>query len=234
MADVTWQNTDESLVLEKPRRNRLMFAMGGVVLIAAVVFLVVNAMSGSTQLYKTVGEFYAEQGRLAGRDLRVSGWVIGDSIVYTQIDAHNSRLEFDIVDDLNNPTQKLHVVALNEPKPDLLQNEAQALVELLSGAADARAKKRTSRFEQDQVEHLCGILSVAARVGHYVEICAVGDKLECHLVSRRQAKLGRVQQAIAHQFHNPGNRAANLDGIDPHGIDQVVELFGSALVEDPA
>ena len=53
MADVTWQNTDESLVLEKPRRNRLMFAMGGVVLIAAVVFLVVNAMSGSTQLYKT-------------------------------------------------------------------------------------------------------------------------------------------------------------------------------------
>jgi cytochrome c-type biogenesis protein CcmE len=133
MADVTWQNTDESLVLEKPRRNRLMFAVGGVVLIAAVVFLVVNAMSGSTQLYKTVDEFYAEQGRLVGRDLRVAGWVIGDSIVYTQIDAHNSRLEFDVVDDLNNPAQKLHIVALNEPKPDLLQNEAQALVE---GRAD--------------------------------------------------------------------------------------------------
>lgn len=134
MADVTWQNSDDTLVLEKPRRNRLMFAVGGVVLIAAVVFLVVNAMSGSTQLYKTVGEFYAEQDRLVGRDLRVAGWVIGDSIVYTQIDAHNSRLEFDVVDDLNNPTQKLHIVALNEPKPDLLQNEAQALVE---GRADA-------------------------------------------------------------------------------------------------
>ena len=134
MADVTWQNSDDTLVLEKPRRNRLMFAVGGVVLIAAVVFLVVNAMSGSTQLYKTVGEFYAEQSRLTGRDLRVAGWVIGDSIVYTQIDAHNSRLEFDVVDDLNNPTQKLHIVALNEPKPDLLQNEAQALVE---GRADA-------------------------------------------------------------------------------------------------
>ena len=72
MADVTWQNSDESLVLEKPRRNRLMFAMGGVVLIAAVVFLVVNAMSGSTQLYKTVGEFYAEQGRLVGRETRAA------------------------------------------------------------------------------------------------------------------------------------------------------------------
>lgn len=134
MADVTWQNTDETLVLEKPRRNRLMFIIGGVLLIAAVVYLVVNAMSGNTQLYKTVGEFYAEQSRLTGRDLRVAGWVIGDSIQYTQIDATNSRLEFDIVDDLNNPTQKLHVVALNEPKPDLLQNQAQALVE---GKADA-------------------------------------------------------------------------------------------------
>ena len=38
-------------------------------------------------------------------------------------------IEFDIVDDINNPGQKLHVVAMNEPKPDLLQHEAQALVE---------------------------------------------------------------------------------------------------------
>jgi len=130
MADVSWQNTDGSLALEKPRRNRLMFVVGGIVLISAVVFLVVNAMSGSTQLYKTVNEFYADQDRLIGRDLRVSGWVIGDTIQYTQIDAHNSRLEFDITDDLTNPDgQRLSVVVLNEPRPDLLQHEAQALVE---------------------------------------------------------------------------------------------------------
>ena len=134
MADVSWQNTDESLVLEKPRRNRLMFVAGGLVLIAAVVFLVINAMTGNTQLYKTVDEYYAEQGRLAGRDLRVSGWVVDGTVVYTQIDAHNSRLEFDIVDNIANPGQSLHVVALNEPKPDLLQGQAQALVE---GQGDA-------------------------------------------------------------------------------------------------
>lgn len=134
MADVSWQNTEGSLTLEKPRRNRLMFAVGGIILISAVVFLVINAMSGSTQLYKTVDEFYAEQDRLIGRDLRVSGWVIGDSIQYTQIDDHNSRLEFEITDDLNNPnSQRLTVVVLNEPQPDLLQHEAQALVE---GQAD--------------------------------------------------------------------------------------------------
>lgn len=133
MADVSWQNTDDSLVLEKPRRNKLMFVVGGILLMAAVVYLVVNAMSGNTQLYKTVGEFYAEQDRLVGRDLRVAGWVVDDSVVYTQIDDRNSRLEFDIVDDLNNPGQKLHIVALNEPKPDLLQGQAQALVEGQAG-----------------------------------------------------------------------------------------------------
>lgn len=134
MADVSWQNPDQTLSTEVPRRNRLMFAVAGALLIAAVAFLVVNAMRGNTQLYKTVGEFYAEQDRLVGRDLRVAGWVVGDSIVYTQIDAHNSRLEFDIVDDLRNPGRTLHIVAFNEPKPDLLQGDAQALVE---GQADA-------------------------------------------------------------------------------------------------
>jgi hypothetical protein len=33
------------------------------------------------------------------------------------------------VDDMSNPTQRLRVVAMNEPMPDLLQHEAQALVE---------------------------------------------------------------------------------------------------------
>lgn len=129
MAEASWTNKDKTAALEKPKNNRLKFIVGGVILIAALAFLVVNAMSGNTQLYKTVDEFYAEQSRLVGRDLRVAGWVEGDSIQYTQIDSMNSRLEFDVVDDLNNPGQALHIVVLNEPKPDLLQHQAQALVE---------------------------------------------------------------------------------------------------------
>ncbi|MCA9897688.1 MAG: cytochrome c maturation protein CcmE [Anaerolineales bacterium] len=128
MADATWTNTGgESLVSDKS--NRLKFVIGGVLLIAAIVYLVVNAMSSGTQLYKTVGEFYAEQNQLIGRDLRVAGFVMGDSIQFTQIDATTSRLEFDIVDDINNPDQRLHIVAMNEPMPDLLKHEAQAMVE---------------------------------------------------------------------------------------------------------
>lgn len=128
MADATWTNTQDTALLER-KSSRVKFIIGGALLIAAIIYLVVNAMSGNTQLYKTVEEFYAEQDQLVGRDLRIAGWVIGDSIQYTQIDATTSRLEFDIVDDLSNPGQRLHIVAMNEPKPDLLQNEAQALVE---------------------------------------------------------------------------------------------------------
>ena len=128
MAQATWTK-EETTTTEKPRGGRMKFIIGGLLAAAAVAFLLVNAFSGNTQLYVTVEEYYADQAKMAGRDLRVSGWVLGDSIQFTQIDATTSRLEFDIVDDINNPGQKLRIVAMNEPMPDLLQHEAQALVE---------------------------------------------------------------------------------------------------------
>jgi cytochrome c-type biogenesis protein CcmE len=128
MAQATWTK-EESTETEKPRSGRMKFIIGGLLAAAAVAFLLVNAFSGNTQLYVTVEEYYADQAKMAGRDLRVSGWVLGDSIQFTQIDAATSRLEFDIVDDISNPGQRLRIVAMNEPMPDLLQHEAQALVE---------------------------------------------------------------------------------------------------------
>ncbi len=128
MAQATWTK-DEQGAAEKPRNNRIKFIIGGLLMVAAIAFLVVNALSGNTQLYLTVDEYYAQQSKFAGRDLRVSGWVLGDTIQFIQIDDTTSRLEFDVVDDINNPGQRLRIVAMNEPMPDLLQHEAQALVE---------------------------------------------------------------------------------------------------------
>lgn len=133
MTDATWTNKDAENLLQNESSSRVKFVVGGILLFSAIVYLIVNAMSGNTQLFKTVDEFYADQSQLVGRDLRIAGWVIGDSIEFEQIDANNSRLEFDVVDNIENPGQILHIVALNEPKPDLLQNKAQALVE---GRAD--------------------------------------------------------------------------------------------------
>jgi cytochrome c-type biogenesis protein CcmE len=127
MAEATWTKKDEAL--EKPTKGRMKFVVGGALMAIAIIFLVFNAVRGSTQLYVTVDEYYQQQSKFVGRDLRVSGWVIGETIQYTQIDATTSRLEFEIVDDLSNPGQRLLIVAMNEPMPDLLQHEAQALVE---------------------------------------------------------------------------------------------------------
>jgi len=127
MAETTWTNTEG--VLSEPRPNRLKYIIGGILIIAALGFLISNAMTDTTQLYVTVQEYYAQPAKFAGKDLRIAGFVMGDSIKYTQIDATNSRLEFDVVDELANPNQTMRIVALNEPMPDLLQHEAQALVE---------------------------------------------------------------------------------------------------------
>lgn len=165
MADISWTNENEGTALERTSSNKLKFIVGGLIMLAAIAFLVVNAMSGNTQLYKTVSEFYADQPRLVGRDLRVAGWVLGDSIQYTQIDPSTSRLEFDIVDDYENPGQRLHVVAMNEPMPDLLQDKAQALVE---GQGDANGVftsnpgglmlKCPTRYEEmDPADHPDGV-----------------------------------------------------------------------------
>ncbi|PID86652.1 MAG: hypothetical protein CSB13_03215 [Chloroflexi bacterium] len=133
MADTSWTKSGSEALLDEPKSNKWKFIVGGVLLVVAIGYLVVNAMSGSTQLYKTVDEFYAEQTRLVGRDLRVSGYVLGDTVQFEQIDAANSRLTFDIVDNPAAPGQRLHIVVLNEPIPDLLQDHAQAMVE---GSAD--------------------------------------------------------------------------------------------------
>ena len=128
MAQATWTKEGKATG-EKSSGGRTKFIIGGVLMIVAIAFLVFNGLRGNTQYYVTVDEYYADQGKFSAQDLRVSGWVLGDTILFTQIDDTTSRLEFDIVDEINNPGQRLRIVAMNEPTPDLLQHEAQALVE---------------------------------------------------------------------------------------------------------
>lgn len=127
MAETTWVNNERVLVESRP--SRLKFVIGGLFIVAALGFLIFNAMQDTTQLYVTVQEYYANPTKFAGKDLRIAGFVLGDSIEFTQVDATTTRLEFSVVDDLNNPQQTMQIVAMNEPMPDLLQHEAQALVE---------------------------------------------------------------------------------------------------------
>ena len=127
MAQPTWTADDASL-LENERPNRLKFFVAGGLILVAVIFLITQALSTEGQFFITVNEYYENPAKYGERDFRISAWVDGDTIQFTQIDDQTSRLEFDIVDDLANPTTSLHIVAMNQEKPDLLQHEAQAIV----------------------------------------------------------------------------------------------------------
>lgn len=130
MAQADWTATEELLSETNSRGGiniRLLLVV--IVLLGAVGFLATRALQTEGQFFITLEEYYAQPSRYTGRDLRVSAFVVGDSIQFTQIDAENSLLEFDIVDDINNPAYTMHIVAHNEPLPDLLEHEATAIVE---------------------------------------------------------------------------------------------------------
>jgi cytochrome c-type biogenesis protein CcmE len=109
---------------------RAKFIIGGVVVAAAVVYLIVSSISSSAQYYLTVKELRGKGQAMAGRSLRVSGYVVGDSIAYTP---QASSLSFDIVDTHEelSATTKVDAIKIlyTGPKPDLLQHEAQAIAE---------------------------------------------------------------------------------------------------------
>lgn len=129
----------------RPAAGRAKFFVGGGLIIAAVIFLVVSSLQNTQQYFLTVKELQAKGASLVGRDLRVSGAVIGDSIQY---DAKTLTLSFTIantpgdqkeVDAQGGLAAVLHAAVINPKaerlkvvykgvKPDLLRNEAQAII----------------------------------------------------------------------------------------------------------
>jgi len=126
-------------------RNQAKFIVGGVVIAAAVIYLMVSSIQASAQYFLTVEEVVAQDAEVQGRNLRVSGAVIGETIQY---DPETLTLTFTIahvpgdnkeIEAQGGLAQVLHKAAKDPavprlqvthegPKPDLLQNEAQAIV----------------------------------------------------------------------------------------------------------
>ena len=121
------------------------FVIGGIVILGAVVFLIWNATTSTSEYFMTVEELHVQAPNMANRNLRVSGAVIGDTIQY---DAETLTLSFDVAhvsgDNADLETEGGLAIALHEavtdptrsrikvvyvgPKPDLLRNEAQAIM----------------------------------------------------------------------------------------------------------
>jgi len=130
------------------------FAIGGVVIIAALVLLLYTSTQGNAQYFVTVDELGARETELVGKDIRISGIVVPNSISY---DAATLHLEFDIVDSAGSSQEPLRIVMDGEPLPDQMQDEAEAIAEgrLLSDGtfrAESLMMKCASKYDVEITE----------------------------------------------------------------------------------
>jgi len=125
--------------------RRTKFIVGGMLILAAVVYLIFSATKANAEYFMTVDELKAKGVSTVNQDVRISGAVVGDTIQY---DANALTLTFDVaqvpgdqkeVDAEGGLAAVLHAavvdpnrarlrVVYNGPKPDLLKNEAQAIM----------------------------------------------------------------------------------------------------------
>jgi cytochrome c-type biogenesis protein CcmE len=145
-------NVTQPAASARPAVNiRWKFIIGGLLIIAAVVFLIVSSLQSSTQYFLTVKETQAKGSAIVGREIRISGAVIGSTIQY---DAKNLTLKFTVahtpgdnkeVDALGGLAKVLHMAVVDPNntrmqivykgvKPDLLRDEAQAIMTGKMGA----------------------------------------------------------------------------------------------------
>ncbi len=125
--------------------QRTKFMLGGLLILAAVVYLIVSSTQASKEYFMTVDELKAEGPAAVGKSLRLSGAVIGDTIQY---DASTLTLTFEVAhvpgdnaeieaqgglalvlyQAVNDPTRQRVKVIYEGVMPDLLRNEAQAIM----------------------------------------------------------------------------------------------------------
>ena len=146
------------------------FILGGVLILAAVVYLIASSTQASAEYFMTVDEVEAKGADAIGKSLRISGAVIGDTIQY---DADTLTLKFDVaqvsadnavIEKQGGLAEVLHQAVIDPTsqrikvvyvgvKPDLLRNEAQAIMTGKLGNdgifhADELLLKCPTRYEQ--------------------------------------------------------------------------------------
>jgi len=124
---------------------RLKFIAGGLLILAAVAYLIITSTKANAQYFLTVDELLARGQSAVGKNMRISGAVIGDSIQYDSKTLDLKFLVAHIPGDnklikeqgglsaalhtaVTDPTRARLTIIYNGERPDLLKNEAQAIV----------------------------------------------------------------------------------------------------------
>lgn len=125
--------------------QRSKFFIGGALILAAVVYLIVSSTQANAEYFMTIKEVKAQESELVGKSLRISGAVLGDTINYdpdtltitftvAHVTGDNDEIEASgglakvLHDAVNDDTTPRLDVVYEGPIPDLLQNEAQAIM----------------------------------------------------------------------------------------------------------
>ena len=125
--------------------GRSKFIIGGVLILAAVVYLIFSSTAQAAEYFLTVDEIKAQGDSVLDRNLRLSGAVLGDTISY---DPQTLTLSFEVAHvpgdnadieaqgglaaeqhaAVSDPSRQRIKVVYVGPMPDLLRNEAQAIM----------------------------------------------------------------------------------------------------------
>jgi cytochrome c-type biogenesis protein CcmE len=149
---------------------RAKFLLGGLLILAAVIFLMVFSTRANAEYFLTVDEIHAKGAAMMDRSLRISGAVVGSTI---QFNPATNDLTFDIAnvpgdnatitaqgglakvlhDAVADSSRQRLSVRYNGPKPDLMRDEAQAIITGKLGQdgvfhADELLLKCPTKYEQ--------------------------------------------------------------------------------------
>ena len=126
-------------------QGRLKFIIGSLLILAAVIYLIISSTRYTAEYFMTVDELKSKGTSLVGKSLRISGAVVGTTIQY---DPQTMNLTFEIAQvpgdnasiekggglaavlhaAVTDPARARLTIFYNGPKPDLLRDEAQAIV----------------------------------------------------------------------------------------------------------
>ena len=170
--DITNSGTINPAQAVKPAvgGGRMKFVVGGLLILSAIVYLIWTSATANAQYFMTVDEVQSQGAALVGRQLRVSGAVVGDTIKYdgdklilqfTVANTPGSQQEIDaqggmaavLHEAVTDPNRARLAVVYNGVMPDLLKNEAQAIMTGRMGEdgifhADELLLKCPSRYEE--------------------------------------------------------------------------------------
>jgi cytochrome c-type biogenesis protein CcmE len=158
--------------------GKFKFVAAGLLIVVAVAFLIVSSTGSTAHYFLTIEELRDMGNDAVGRNVTVSGAILGDTIVY---DSSAPQVTFTVVQvpgdpqeverggglaavlhrAVNDPSAPRLEIVFDDVKPDLLQHEAQAIMRGQLGEdgrfyAEEVLLKCPTRYEEDIPEQTAG------------------------------------------------------------------------------